>query len=158
MSEEKKNNTEESAETSITKNTEQLLAEQKEMYLRIVAEAENRATRAKMDAAFSINSIIEKLIKDLIPLLQDLSQAALIANAEAKTGVDLISKNMKAILKKYGIEEIKIETGCDFDANLHQAISTQKSEQGEGKILQVIQPGYTFHGKPICPAIVVISE
>lgn len=135
------------------------LQKQKEYYLRIVADCEDRMKRTKQDAIHSINLAIENMAGDLFPLLNDLSIAMQNLEGNTKTGLALIEKNFLNTLKKYGIEEIKTEVGQDFDANLHNAISVEEKEGvDEGKITQIIQPGYKLKDKVITPVMVMISK
>jgi len=141
------------------KTVQEQLAEQKEHYLRIIADYENRMKRASNDAMHSIANTIEKLLSDLIPLIGDISQASTIIEGDAKTGIELIVKNMKNIFSKYGIHEIVPTIGEDFDTNKHQAInSIADPNYSEDKILQVLQTGYSFNNRIIIPAMVIISQ
>jgi len=140
-------------------NLQEELAKQKEYYLRIVADCEDRMRRSKQDAVHSINVAIENLTRDLIPLMGDIAQALIICDGATKTGLEMIEKNLKGILKKYGIEEIAVEAGAEFDPNLHHAIGTQEhAEIGEGKIISVVQRGYKLHDKVVTAAMVIVSK
>lgn len=152
-------NQEEVNENIEAKSLDQQLKEQKEHYLRIVADYENRMKRTTQDSMNAISSTIERLLSDIIPLMKDLNLAASTVDGVAKTGLDLIEKNMKSILGKYGIKEIEVQIGQEFDPNLHQALSAMKKEDyQEGKIIEIIQNGYTFNKKVIIPALVIVSE
>lgn len=144
---------------SETKSAAELLSEQKEHYLGIIADYENRMKRTMQDAQHSISITLERLLSDLIPLMQNISDAAALVQDEAKIGLDMIEKNMRNTLNKYGIQEIAVQIGDDFDPHAHQAISAIESEAySEGKILEIKQSGYSFNKKIILPAVVVISK
>jgi len=149
----------EQKEEAVAPNLEAELAKQKEYYLRIVADCEDRMRRNKQDAVHSINLAIENITRDLVPLIADISQALTICDGPTKSGLEMIEKNLKNILKKYGIEEIAAEIGSDFDPNLHHAIGTQEQEgMDEGKIIQVVQAGYKLHNKVINATMVIVAK
>ena len=135
------------------------LTKQKENYLRIIADYENRMRRNEQDAAHSINMALEKIAKDMIVLLNDLSQAMHLCIGPTKDGIEMIYKNFKSTLSKHGIQEINPNVGDDFDANMHEAIDQQTKENFEpGKIIQIIQTGYKLKQKIIIPCSVIISN
>jgi len=141
------------------KTAQEQLNEQKEHYLRIIADYENRMKRTTQDSINAISSTIERLLSDIIPLIKDINQAAATTEGTAKTGLEMIEKNMKTILGKYGIKEISAEIGQTFDPHTHQALGTiQKDGVEEGKIVEIIQTGYSFNKKTILPAMVIVSE
>ena len=135
------------------------LDKQKEYYLRIIADCEDRMKRTKQDAIHSINLAIENIAKDLLPLITDINQAINIAEDKTKNGLYLMEKNLHNILKKYGIEKIEAEIGQDFDANLHHAISAHEEEgMEEGKILSIVQTGYKLKDKVISATMVTVTK
>jgi len=145
-------------EPKLEKTQEELLHEQKEKYLSIIADYENRMKRTKQDAIHSINLAIENITLDLAPLVQDLNKAIELSNDENKIGIELIKKNMQSTLKRYGVEEIEPKVGDQFDNNLHQALTAEEKENiPEGEILKVIQPGYKVKDRTILPASVIIA-
>ena len=159
MSEDNIENKETETTEKIEKTIEEQLNEQKDKYLRIIAEYENRMKRNKQDAINSINLAIENIVIDLTPLLQDLEKAIEIIDKEHKIGLELIKKNMQNILKRYGIESIEPTIGEDFDHNMHQAVSSQKKEGiEEGKIVAILKNGFKMKQKVIIPATIIVSE
>jgi molecular chaperone GrpE len=73
-------------------------------------------------------------------------------------GIEMTKKEFEKVLSKNGLVRISPH-GEKFDPNFHQAISKLKSEGAEsGIVLDVIQAGYTLHGRVIKPAMVVVSE
>ncbi len=140
-------------------NIEEELSKQKEYYLRIVADCEDRMRRCKQDAVHSINLALENITRDLIPLMSDITQALAICDGQTKIGLEMIEKNLKNTLKKYGVEEIQAEIGQEFDPNIHHAISTEEKEgMDEGKITNIVQRGYKLNNKVINATMVVVSK
>ncbi len=141
-------------------NLKEELSKQKEYYLRIIAEYENKIKRIQNDALHSISLTLENVSNDFSLVINDLNKASeVIENQEHKKGIVLIEKNLVNILKKYGIEEINPEFDTEFDPNQHHAISTeQNNEIEEGKIIKCVQKGYKSKLKIINPALVIISK
>lgn len=134
------------------------LAQQKEMYLRIIAEYENKMSRNKKDATHAISSAIESIVLDLMPLTSDLRKAIETCTQEDRIGLELIEKNVLSILKKHGINMIEPKIGEMFDPYLHQALGyDENSSNAEGTISKIIQHGYSFDSKVIAPAIVIVA-
>ena len=140
-------------------NFEEELIKQKEYYLRIIADYEDRMRRCKQDASHAINIAIENFTRDLIPLVGDIAQALTICDGPTRLGLEMIEKNLKNTLKKHGIEEIVAEVGQDFDPNLHHAISTVEQDGfDEGKIVSIVQRGYRLNNKVINATMVVVAK
>ena len=71
-------------------------------------------------------------------------------------GVEMIFKEMKRLLNKYGLEELNLQK---FDPNYCEAVSIierEDIEEGE-KIIEVLQKGYKFRGKLLRPAKVIVA-
>lgn len=147
-------------EDPIQKLQEQIaeLQNQTEKYLRVIADYENKIKRIQIDAINSTTATFSKLIEELTPILDDLTNAYEITSEDTKEGLALIIKNTKKTLNKYGVEEIIPKTGDTFDPEKHQAVSTKQSELAEGLIVEVLQTGYQFRHKTLKPAIVITSS
>src|SRR3989344_4930973 len=94
-----------------------------------------------------IKFVSEKLIGELVPVLDSLSLSG--------SHGEVVYKQLLHILKQNGLGEIN-PIGETFDPREHEAISTKEGE--ENKILEVVQKGYILHGKIIRPAKVKIGE
>jgi len=101
----------------------------------------------------------ESLILELISILDDfdLALATLEKQGTAEKGVYLIRSRFEDILKRRGLERIKVETGDKFDPAIHEAISTVDGGE-EGTVAEEIEAGYTLHGKVIRPARVKVYK
>jgi molecular chaperone GrpE len=63
------------------------------------------------------------------------------------------------VLKNQNVEEIAPEPGTPFDPNLHEAVMQQPSDKyPEQTVLQLLQKGYSLHGRRLRPASVVVSK
>jgi molecular chaperone GrpE len=75
-----------------------------------------------------------------------------------KTGVTMISTQMRSALNDAGLEEIHAE-GQVFDPNLHEAVSHQPSaDVPEGNVLQQLRKGYKLRDRLVRPATVVVAK
>ena len=134
-----------------------------EMYLRAQAEVENIKRRSKKEKEDWIKYANENLIKDLLPVLDNLELAIDHADNEnshqaLKEGVELTLKGLKSTLEKSGLAEVKA-MGEIFDPNVHQAVSQEEDEKAdEGVIIRELQRGYTLNQRLIRPAMVIVSK
>ena len=101
----------------------------------------------------------ERLVKELLPVLDDLERALEAANeheeAKLEEGVRLVHRSLAAALEKQGLAEI--ETNGRFDPHVHEALLAQPSEAEEGSVVQVLQKGYRLGDHVLRPARVVVS-
>ena len=74
-------------------------------------------------------------------------------------GFNLIATGGTAkLLERNGIKRVA-PSGLPFDHNLHQAIAqTETREHAPGTVMQVVQAGYTLHGRILRPALVVVAK
>jgi molecular chaperone GrpE len=129
--------------------------------LRLAADFENykkRATRERLEYVALAN---ERLVKDLLPILDDLERAleAAAEHEEAKLeeGVRLVHRSLAHLLEREGLKQI--DTEGSFDPHVHEALLAQPSEEHEsGEVLDVIQKGYKLGDRVIRPARVIVSE
>jgi len=129
--------------------------------LRLAADFENykkRATRERLEYVTLAN---ERLVKDLLPILDDLERAleAAAEHEEAKLedGVRLVHRSLAQLLEREGLKQIDTEGA--FDPHVHEALLAQPSEEHEsGDVLDVIQKGYKLGDRVIRPARVIVSE
>jgi molecular chaperone GrpE len=129
--------------------------------LRLAADFENYKKRAARERLEYLALANERLVKDLLPILDDLERAleAAAEHEEAKLeeGVRLVHRSLAQLLEREGLKQI--ETEGVFDPHVHEALLTQPSEQHEsGDVLDVIQKGYKLGDRVIRPARVIVSE
>lgn len=133
-------------------------------YVRAVAELENfrkRAAREKQDAIRYAN---EALLNRLISVLDNFEMALAAtgtANGSAdslKTGVAMISSQLKTTLAEAGLEEVDA-AGQVFDPNWHEAVSQiESTEVPEGHVAQQIRKGYKFRDRLLRAATVIVAR
>jgi molecular chaperone GrpE len=126
---------------------------------RLAAEFDNFRKRSARDAAATIERANERLVKELLPVLDDLARALEAAEehegAKLEEGVRLVHRSLADLLTKEGLAEIGTEG--QFDPHVHEALLSQPSEADEGSVIEVVQKGYTLGDKVLRPARVVVS-
>jgi molecular chaperone GrpE len=126
---------------------------------RLQAEFANFKKRTAREHEALVARAHERLVKDLLPVLDDLGRAleAAEAHEEAKLeeGVRLVHRQLASTLAKEGLAEI--ETEGSFDPHVHEALLSQPSGEDEGSILEVIQKGYRLGDRVLRPARVVVA-
>jgi molecular chaperone GrpE len=127
---------------------------------RVAADFENYRKRAARDQQSLIARAHERLVKELLPVLDDLERALAAAEeheeAKLEEGVRLVHRELKAALDREGLAEI--DTNGSFDPNLHEALLSQPSDnQAEGTVLEVLQKGYRLGDRVLRPARVVVA-
>ena len=129
--------------------------------LRMQAEMENLRKRAQRDVANAHKFAIEKFASELLQVKDSLELGLGAGDVEAdklREGTALILKILVSTLQKFDIEEID-PAGEVFDPNLHQAMTTQESQEHEpNTVLQVMQKGYTLHERLLRPAMVIVAR
>jgi molecular chaperone GrpE len=131
-------------------------------FVRLSAEFENFKKRMEKEKTDAYKFGTENLIKELLPVLDNLERA--IDHGEAKDpqglleGVDMTLKGFLTALEKIGVSPVDA-TGKEFDPNLHEAVMVQEdAHHPAGTVLTQLQKGYTLHSRLIRPAMVVVSK
>lgn len=132
-------------------------------YLRLMAEFDTFRRRTAEEKLALVSSASADTIKGLLPILDDCEIA--LSNLEkstdsdaAKEGTQMIFNKLTSYLKSKGLERIEAK-GADFDTELHEAVTTfpAPDEEHKGKVLDVVQTGYTLSGKVLRYAKVVVG-
>jgi molecular chaperone GrpE len=126
---------------------------------RLKAEFDNYRKRVARDQHELAARAHERLVRELVPVLDDLERAleAATQHEEAKLeeGVRLVHRALADALGREGLAEI--ETDGKFDPHTQEALLSQPSDQEEGTVIQVLQKGYTLGDRVLRPARVIIS-
>ncbi len=145
------------------KEARELADKNQDLYLRSQAEIENIKKRNQKDKAEWIKFANESLVKELLPVLDNLEKAITHTNNESsanaiRDGVELTLKGLRDTLSKSGLEEVAAK-GERFDPGVHHAVSQQEDETVEaGTVLEELQKGFTLNQRLIRPAMVVVSK
>ena len=140
------------------------LSEMRDKYLRLAAEFDNYRKRTLREKAEWEQNAQETVLVNILPVVDDFERGIEVAeNADdmngVRTGMSLIYNKMKDFLTDNGIKEIKAKNE-PFDTDWHEAITNipAPSDDMKGKIVDVIQKGYTLKNKVIRYSKVVIGE
>lgn len=135
------------------------LAEVKDRWMRTQADLENfkrRATREKQDA---LRFGSENLLKDLLPVIDNLHRALAHARSDDPivAGVRMVLKGFDEVFERHGVKVVPAR-GERFDPNLHEAISHVESEHPPNTVIDEHQRGYVLHDRLLRPALVTVGK
>jgi molecular chaperone GrpE len=141
-----------------------LLEKERDEYLndlkRVAADFENYRKRVARDQEGLVARAHERLVKELLPVLDDLERAleAAAQHEEAKLeeGVRLVHRELVEALAREGL--VEVETDGQFDPHVHEALVSQPSEEEDGSVIEVLQKGYRLGDRVLRPARVVVSQ
>lgn len=131
--------------------------------LRKIAEFDNYKKRTGREFIERVQNANEKLITELLPVLDDMKRALDHAEQSKEVnslleGTELIQKKMLGILEKQGLEPLPAE-GEDFDPDQHDALMQIEKENVEsGKIIEEHLRGYILNGKVIRHSQVIVAK
>jgi molecular chaperone GrpE len=172
MPKNKDKKSEEAIETQIADNEIKLNGEiealkekvkdNEDKYLRLFAEFENFRKRNAKERLDLIQNASSELIVNLLPVLDDLGRSlkASEKNIEGlKEGIELVYRKFNTILQNKGLEKLDA-IHKEFDAELHEAVTQipVQDEKLKGKIVDIIEDGYTLNQKVIRFAKVIIGN
>ncbi len=135
-------------------------------YLRTLADFENFKKRTQKDQADQARFSNERLIKELLPVIDNLERAIAHSKETADfarmlEGIELICKELHAILAKTGVRPMDA-IGKPFDPFFHQSAGQAEIAEGaegeENRVVGEIQKGYLFHDRVLRPSLVVVSK
>jgi len=136
----------------------------KDKYVRLYSEFENYRKRTAREKIDIITNASENVLKEIIPILDDFERA--IANNEnveeistIKEGFELIHNKIFKTLTNQGLTPMD-SIGKSFDPDIHEAITKipATKDKMKGKVMDVIEKGYTLNEKVIRFAKVVVGE
>lgn len=143
---------------------EQAAAQSHERLLRASAEYDNYKKRAQREAEEFRKFANETLIKELLPVIDNLERAVessgMVKNANQSIveGVEMTLREIYKVLERFNLKALESH-GKPFDPNFHQAVLQQESdEHPENTVLKEMQKGYILHDRLIRPAMVVVTK
>ena len=127
---------------------------------RVQADFENYRKRAARDQERLVAHAHERLVRELLPVLDDLERTLEAAerheDAALVDGVRLVERSLRRALEKEGL--VEIEADGAFDPHVHEALLTKPEEGVEpGSVLEVVQRGYRVGDRVVRPARVVVA-
>lgn len=152
------------AAAEAVQKAEERAAAAEDKYLRLAAEFDNYRRRTSKEKLDLVKSAGEDILKGILPVLDDCERAIeQLEKTEASTfekeGTGLIYSKLKSYMKSCGLEEMDVK-GKEFDTDTAEAVAqfpVQDPDQ-KGKVIDVVQKGYTLNGKVVRFAKVVIGQ
>ncbi|KMQ60044.1 molecular chaperone GrpE [Chryseobacterium angstadtii] len=147
-----------------TPSAEELLAEEKDRYVRLYAEFENYKKRTSKEKMEFFQYANQDMMVSMLGVLDDFERAlkeiAKNGNPSDLQGVELIYQKFKNKLTEKGLKAMEVNAGDTFNVDFHEAITQipAPSEDLKGKIVDVIETGYTLSDKVIRFAKVVTGN
>jgi molecular chaperone GrpE len=127
---------------------------------RTQAAFENYRKRAAKDAAAAGERAKGGLVRELLPVVDNLERALASAQPGERhlaEGVRLVHAELIAVLERNGVEQFDPK-GESFDPVVHEALSTRSEDGADpGVVLDVIEKGYKANGSVLRPARVIVS-
>ncbi len=140
------------------------LAEMKDKYIRLMAEFENFRRRTAKERIELSKTATQDLMGELLPVIDDMERARQSMEATKDVdamlqGLELVFHKLKHVTQQKGLKPMDIKAGDDFDSDMHEAVTQipAPSEELKGKIVDVIEKGYTLNEKVIRFAKVIIG-
>lgn len=147
-----------------TPTAEELLAVEKDRYIRLYAEFENYKKRTSKEKMEFFTYANQDMMVSMLGVLDDFERAikeiAKNGNAADLQGVELIYNKFKNKLTEKGLKPMEVKAGDSFNVDFHEAITQipSPSEDLKGKIVDVVETGYTLGDKVIRFAKVVTGN
>jgi molecular chaperone GrpE len=140
------------------------LDETKDKYLRLAAEFQNYKTRTAKERIELSQTAGKEIIQSLLVVLDDMDRAEKQIETASdvtavKEGVSLVFSKLRSVLQHKGLKPME-SINQPFDADVHEAITEipAPSEDMQGKIIDVVEPGYYLNDKLIRFAKVVVGK
>ena len=131
---------------------------------RAQADFQNSRRRLDADKEQAVQYANSALIMSLLPVIDNFERALAVDPnktdaASIQKGLQLVHDQMMNVLKGQSVSEIAPQPGEPFDPTLHQALMQQPSDQyTEPTVTQLLQKGYSLHGRTLRPAQVAVSK
>ena len=159
----------EAAESDIDKlqkqlgESEKLIGSYKDQLLRLAAEFENFRKRTDVDKADFVKFSNEKIIRDLIPVLDDFERA--LTNGKKNPdfdsfykGVEMIYQKLRKVFEEKGLKPIE-SIGHEFDVMYHDVLmQVERPGAAPHTVVEEVERGYTLHGKVVKHAKVIVAS
>jgi molecular chaperone GrpE len=134
----------------------------KDKFLRKMAEFDNYKKRVEQDQIQLIKYANEKLIKDLLPIVDDFERTLSFSKEELKNnsvlqGVEMVYNKLMKLLSDYGLKKIEA-LNQPFDFNYHEALLQVPKDGIEPlTVIEEVEKGYLLNDKVIRHSKVIVS-
>ena len=141
-------------------DAQQVASELKDKYLRAAAQAENTRKWTERSVQARADEQRQALLRQLLEVTDNLERA--LANPTdpqaLNQGVQITLRQMMQVLERAGVERIDVESGQPFDPSTQEAVEVRAGSVPHPLIVAVVQPGYSYNGKLLRPARVVVVK
>jgi molecular chaperone GrpE len=137
------------------------LEEQRDARMRALAEADNVRKRALGEIAQARKYAAERVIEDLLPVMDSLEAALGTGSVDAdalRAGVELTRKQLQSAFERAGAVELAPAPGQRFDPHRHQAMAAVEADQEPNTVVALLQKGYALHDRVVRPALVSVAK
>lgn len=152
-------------ELSDTEKKDAEIQELKDKHLRLYSEFDNFRRRTQKEKLELYKTAGEDIFKALLPVMDDFERAKKSMEDSQdydslKEGVDLIFNKLLTVFKSNGVEPMSDVIGAEFDSEIHEAITQipAPDKKLKGKVVDVVEQGYTLKEKVIRFAKVVVGK
>ncbi len=142
---------------------QQEIQAEKDRYLRLYAEFDNYRKRAARDMEDFRKFANENLIREILPVVDNLERAILSSNGNEEAarciveGVEMTRKEIVRILERFHVRPVE-SLGTPFNPDFHEAVGQEESSEHEpNTVVREFQKGYLLHDRLIRPAMVMVS-
>lgn len=148
------------AEVSRLQERENELTQQ---FLRLQADFENHKRRTREQMKETILRANENLIRELLPVLDNLERAMAAVSEDngesVRSGIELVYKQFLDVLQKEGLKPIPA-AGEPFDPRIHEAVMQVETDDPEmdGRVVEELQKGYSFHDRVLRASMVKVGK
>jgi len=160
--------TEAAVDTARVAQLEAEVASLKDQVLRALAETENVRRRAEREREDTSKYAVSKFAKDLLAVADNLRRAVEAVSPQVReenqavgnllTGVEATERQLGAAFERAGIARMEA-LGAPADPNFHQIMmEMENTGKPAGTVVQVLQAGYTIHGRLLREAIVGVAK
>jgi molecular chaperone GrpE len=145
---------------------EGLRAERDSLYerlARVSAEFKNSQRRMQTDTDQRLQYANSSLIKSLLPVIDNFERALNVDPDKTDgrsllKGMQIVHDQLMSVLKQQQVEEIAPQAGTPFDPSMHEALMQQEATYSTPTVTQLMQKGYSMHGRTLRPAQVAVSK
>jgi len=137
------------------------IEEQRDAWVRAVAEADNIRKRAQADVAAAHKFGVERFAEGLLPVMDSLEAARNVAGdapPALRDGLELTLRQLKAAFQKASLSEVAPAAGERFDPHQHQAMAAVEADAEPNTVVEVMVKGYRLHDRILRPALVTVAK
>ena len=139
-------------------------ADNKDLYLRALADLENYRKRAQREKEDAFRFANDNLLRNIIPVLDNLERAIEHAGTVNEDqgglfeGVEMTLDQFRKVLEASGVKPVETAGGLPFDPNFHQAMGQiPTADQPPNTVVQELQKGYLLNERLLRPAMVMVA-